>query len=49
MQAWFEKVGKMFEMAFVTGDRWMLYLKGLSVTLEVAFFAAILVCSSALW
>ena len=26
MQAWFEKVGKMFEMAFISGDRWKLYL-----------------------
>ena len=42
MQAWFEKVGKMFEAAFVTGDRWKLYLEGLGVTLQIAFFAAIL-------
>ena len=42
MQAWFEKVGKMFHMAFVEGDRWKLYLEGLGVTLEIAFFAAIL-------
>ncbi len=32
----------MFEAAFVTGDRWKLYLNGLGVTLEIAFFAAIL-------
>ena len=42
MQAWFEKVGKMFEMAFISGDRWKLYISGLGVTLEIAFFAAIL-------
>lgn len=32
----------MFEAAFVTGGRWKLYLNGLGVTLEIAFFAAIL-------
>lgn len=42
MQAWIEKVSKMFEMAFITEDRWKLYLNGLGVTLKVAFFAAIL-------
>ena len=42
MQAWFEKVGGMFETAFITGDRWKLYISGLGVTLEIAFFAAIL-------
>ena len=42
MQAWFEKVGKMFEMAFISGDRWKLYISRLGVTLEIAFFAAIL-------
>ena len=42
MQAWFEKSAKMFEAAFITGDRWKLYLNGLGVTLEIAFFAAIL-------
>lgn len=42
MQAWFESVAKKFEMAFVTGDRWKLYFGGLGMTLEIAFFAAIL-------
>ena len=42
MQAWFEKEEKMFEMAFISGDRWKLYLDGLGVTLQIAFFAAIL-------
>ena len=32
----------MFEAAFVTGERWKLYLNGLGITLEVAFFAAVL-------
>ncbi len=41
MQAWFEKIGKMFTMAFVEGDRWKLYIEGLGVTLQIAFFAAI--------
>lgn len=42
MQAWLEEVGRRFEVAFITGDRWKLYIKGLGVTLEIAFFAAIL-------
>ncbi len=42
MQAWFESVAKKFEMAFITGDRWKLYFGGLGMTLEIAFFAAIL-------
>ena len=28
--------------AFIEADRWKLYLKGLGVTLEVSFFAALL-------
>ncbi|MBO5209010.1 MAG: amino acid ABC transporter permease [Lachnospiraceae bacterium] len=42
MQAWIEKVSKMFEMAFITEDRWKLYLSGLGVTLKVALLAAVL-------
>jgi polar amino acid transport system permease protein/polar amino acid transport system substrate-binding protein len=42
MQEWFEEIGKKFILAFVEGDRWKLYLRGLGVTLEIAFFAAIL-------
>lgn len=42
MQEWFGKVADMFEAAFITGDRWKLYLEGLGVTLQIAFFAAIL-------
>ena len=42
MQEWFDSVGKKFVLAFVVGDRWKLYFKGLGVTLEIALFAAIL-------
>lgn len=42
MQAWLEEVVRKFEVAFITGERWKLYIKGLGVTLEIAFFAAIL-------
>lgn len=42
MQEWFDLVGKKFVLAFVEGDRWKLYFKGLGVTLEIALFAAIL-------
>lgn len=42
MLEWFNKVAGMFEKAFLTEDRWKLYFDGLGVTLEVAFFAAIL-------
>ncbi len=41
MQTWLEEAGKKFEMAFITGGRWKLYFEGLGVTLEIAFFAAI--------
>ena len=42
MQMWFEKTAKMFDAAFISGDRWKLYIKGLGVTLQIAVFAAIL-------
>lgn len=42
MLEWFNKVAGMFEKAFLAEDRWKLYFDGLGVTLEVAFFAAIL-------
>lgn len=42
MQAWLEKQAQIFEMTFITGDRWKLYISGLGVTLEIAFFAAML-------
>ena len=39
---WLNSLGQKIEAAFITGDRWKLYLKGLGVTMEVAVFAAIL-------
>lgn len=42
MQAWFERVSELFQIAFVSGDRWKLYISGLGTTLEIAFLAAIL-------
>ncbi|MCL2253365.1 MAG: amino acid ABC transporter permease [Lachnospiraceae bacterium] len=42
MQEAFSKIVQMFEIAFITGDRWKLYLNGLGVTLQVSFFAAVL-------
>ncbi|MCI6552268.1 MAG: amino acid ABC transporter permease [Lachnospiraceae bacterium] len=41
MQAWFGEVAEKFEAAFITGDRWKLYLEGLGVTLQISVFAAI--------
>ncbi len=38
----FINVGQKIEAAFITGDRWKLYFKGLGVTMEVALFAAII-------
>lgn len=40
--AWLEKVKSMAVAAFITGDRWKLYLEGLSVTLRIAVFAAVI-------
>ncbi|MDD3413169.1 MAG: amino acid ABC transporter permease [Lachnospiraceae bacterium] len=42
MTEWIARVEKMFVAAFITKDRWKLYLDGLGVTLKIAFFAAIL-------
>ena len=42
MQAWFERVSELFQVAFVSGGRWKLYISGLGTTLEIAFLAAIL-------
>lgn len=42
MQAWFERVSELVQVAFVSGDRWKLYISGLGTTLEIAFLAAIL-------
>ncbi len=41
-QTWISDIGRMAEKAFVTGDRWKLYLEGLGVTMQVAIFAALL-------
>lgn len=42
MQEWFDSVVTKFYMAFIEGDRWKLYFKGLGVTVQIAVFAAIL-------
>lgn len=39
---WINSVWLKIEAAFITADRWKLYLRGLGVTLEVAFFAALI-------
>ena len=39
---WINSVWSSIEAAFITKDRWRLYLKGLGVTMEVAVLAAIL-------
>lgn len=41
-ETWLSDVGRMAEKAFITGDRWKLYLEGLGVTMQVAVLAAIL-------
>lgn len=42
MNEWFADIAFKFQIAFVEGDRWKLYLKGLGVTLQISLFAAIL-------
>lgn len=42
MDKWFADTAYKFRIAFIEGDRWKLYLSGLSVTLQVAVFAAAL-------
>lgn len=42
MQEWFGGVARKFVRAFIEGDRWKLYIKGLGVTIEIALFAAML-------
>lgn len=39
---WLTSVWTKIEAAFITKDRWKLYLDGLGVTMEVTFFAAII-------
>ena len=42
MNAWFAEIANKFQIAFLEGDRWKLYVNGLGVTLQVSLFAAIL-------
>ena len=37
-----ERIKEMFIAAFITGDRWKLYFKGLGTTMEIAVFAAVI-------
>lgn len=39
MEAWLMEIANGFTKAFITGDRWKLYLKGLGVTLELTVIA----------
>ena len=40
--SWLSSVGEAAQMAFIEGDRWKLYIRGLGVTMQLAFYAAIL-------
>lgn len=42
VQQWFLSVQEKFYVAFMEGDRWKLYFKGLGVTIEVSLMAAVL-------
>ena len=42
LKLWLAEVGRKAYVAFIEQDRWKLYLKGLGITMEVAFFAAII-------
>jgi len=42
MNEWFAEAADKFQIAFIEGDRWKLYLNGLGVTLQISLFAAIL-------
>ena len=42
MGSWFVSLQDKFYMAFIESDRWLLYLKGLGVTMEVSVIAVIL-------
>ncbi len=39
---WYSEFARKFTAAFITGDRWKLYLEGLGVTLQVSVAAAII-------
>ena len=41
-QVWLENVKQAAYMAFIQGDRWKLYFKGLGVTMQIAVYAAII-------
>lgn len=41
-QTFFDDIAASFRKTFITDDRWLQLLKGLGVTLEIAFFAVIL-------
>lgn len=40
--SWLSSVGEAAQMAFIEGDRWKLYIRGLGVTMQLAFYAAVL-------
>ena len=42
LKLWLAEVGRKAYVAFIEQNRWKLYLKGLGITMEVAFFAAII-------
>jgi polar amino acid transport system permease protein/polar amino acid transport system substrate-binding protein len=42
MQEYMARLARMFEVAFIVGDRWKLYLAGLGITLQVSVCAAAL-------
>lgn len=42
MNEWFADVANKFQIAFIEGERYKLYLNGLGVTLQISLFAAIL-------
>lgn len=42
MSEWFADAAEKFQIAFIEGERYKLYLSGLGVTLQISFFAAIL-------
>lgn len=39
---WLNSIWLKFEAAFITADRWQLYLKGLGITIRVALYAALI-------
>lgn len=42
MNEWFADVAEKFQIAFIEGERYKLYISGLGVTLQISLFAAIL-------